>query len=86
MDRREDRKIVVAVKDGRKYTCEHVILATPISVTRNISIEEVPLAKKLIYENQIEGSVTRYNMIFPTAFWRSKYTGYATFSHHFPFN
>lgn len=40
----------------------------------------------MIFDNQETGQVNRVYFVFEEAFWRSKYSGYGSFNHNFPFN
>ena len=57
--------VKVYVKDSNKvYTCNRVLLSVPIAVMNQIQFKRISPSKKLIFENQEMGVVTRYYMVF----------------------
>lgn len=63
-----------------------MLVAIPIAVANKIKFAKISKSKQLIFDNQELGNVTRVYMVFPSAFWRVKYSGYASFSSKFFFN
>jgi hypothetical protein len=49
-----------------------------------VNISKLSDTKRLVLENQLEGNLQRAFLIFETAFWRSKFSGYGLFSDKLP--
>ena len=82
----QDVRIKVSSDPSKVYVCNRVLVAIPIAVADQIKFSKISKAKQLIFDNQELGNVTRVYLVFPTAFWRVKYSGYASFSSKFFFN
>lgn len=81
----EDVRVYVRGSE-KVYICNRVLVAAPIAVLNQIKFSRISPSKKLIFENQELGVVNRLYMVFESAFWRGKYSGYGSFSASFPFN
>ena len=79
-------KIKISSDSSKVYACNRVLVAIPIAVANKIKFSKISKSKQLIFDNQELGNVTRVYMVFPSAFWRVKYSGYASFSSKFFFN
>ena len=82
----EDVKISVLSDSNKKYICNKVLFSVPIAVASKIEFVRISENKQLIFDNQEMGNVTRVYLVFETAFWRGKYSGYGSFGSKFPFN
>lgn len=56
--------VIITTRNGKKYSCLKVLFSVPIAVACNVKITKISESKKLIFNNQVYGSVTRFYFIF----------------------